>query len=65
MGNIKTEQLKINLQISDNFDIALVIALGKPIEKVVIEPIDKSDGSVNIKYWTDENKIHHVPKYSL
>ena len=52
--------LRLGLDI-DWFDIELVIALGKPIEDVVIEPL--SDG--NVKYWRDENGTHHVPKRSL
>ena len=46
------------LSIPDGFEILLVIALGKPGEKVVIEDIAPEG---DIKYWRDESDIHHVP----
>lgn len=56
------ENLKKELGLSDKYDILMVIALGKPKEKVVIDEL--GDGG-SIKYWRDENKVHHVPKRSL
>ena len=40
---------------------SLVIALGYPAEDVVIDEV--KDG--NVKYFRDENGVHHVPKLSL
>jgi nitroreductase len=54
-------------KIADLFDIPshltleLVIALGVPAEKVIIEDIDNN----NTHYWRDEDDIHHVPKRTL
>ena len=62
IGNIKQAQLQEVLNIPDNLEIVLVIALGKPKETVVIEEI-KSNG--DIKYWRDEQQVHHVPKRQL
>ena len=58
LGSIKRKELKEILGLNEDYEIMLVIALGKPIEKVVIE--DAKDG--DIKYWRDEERVHHVPK---
>jgi len=62
IGSIKKEDLSRLLMIPDKYEILLVIALGKPKEKVIIEEIS-SDG--DIKYYRDENGVHHVPKRKL
>ena len=62
IGSIQREGLRRELEIPKHLEILLVIALGKPIETVEIEVVG-SDGDV--KYWRDENDIHHVPKRSL
>lgn len=60
-GSIKREELKWALKLEDHLDILLVIALGIPKENVVVEDLQNND----IKYWRDENQIHHVPKRKL
>ena len=62
IGSFKKEPLKTLLGIGEDFDIALVIALGYPKEEVVLEEIDDNG---DVKYWRDENKVHHVPKRTL
>ncbi len=51
---------KLNLAV--DLEILLVIALGKPAEKVVIDEVTDPD---DIEYWRDEDDIHHVPKRAL
>ncbi|HWR40349.1 MAG TPA: nitroreductase family protein [Patescibacteria group bacterium] len=62
LGNIRREKLQAALNLPDNLEIILVIALGKPKEQVVLDEIE-ADGDV--KYWRDENQVHHVPKRKL
>ena len=62
IANIDREALSRSLNISEQFKILLVIALGKPKEKVVIDRVGP-DGSV--KYYRDEDSVHHVPKRGL
>ena len=62
IGSIDREGLRKTLQIPPRYEILLVLALGKPKEKVVI---DGSRDSGNIKYWRDKEGKHHVPKRKL
>lgn len=62
VGSINREELRASLEIPDHFEILLVVALGRPGEKVVLEEVG-SDG--DIKYWRDPEGIHHVPKRRL
>jgi nitroreductase len=62
IGSISRDSLRKDLNIPDQLEILLVIALGKPKETVVIEPLG-SNG--DIKYWRDDKGVHHVPKRSI
>ncbi len=61
IGSIDRVGLSENLNLPDRLEILLIIALGKPAEKVVVETIRDNDH----KYWRDEQGVHHVPKRSL
>ncbi len=61
-GAINIKKLKGHLNIPDHLEVKLVVALGKPVEKIQIDDVGE-DG--DIKYWRDENKVHHVPKRKL
>ena len=62
IGSIRCEELKEALIIDEKYDVLLVLALGRPREKVVLEGLPE-DGS--IKYYRDGEDVHHVPKRSL
>lgn len=62
IGSIDREKLRMSLEIAEHLEILLVIALGKPKEKVVIETVGKNS---DIKYWRDKKGTHHVPKRPL
>ncbi len=62
LGNIKKDMLRKALNVPEQCEIMLVVALGKPIEKVVLEMVGP-DGDT--AYWNDENNVHHVPKRKL
>jgi nitroreductase len=62
IGSAKRDHLRVRLAIPDHLEILHVIAIGKPKEIVMIEPLGP-DG--DIKYWRDAQGVHHVPKRSL
>ena len=50
------------LNIPKSMKIKLVLALGKPIETIVIDTVNVEG---DIRYWRDVNQVHHVPKRRL
>ncbi|MBU4342988.1 MAG: nitroreductase family protein [Candidatus Omnitrophica bacterium] len=60
LGSINRDLLRKNLNIPQQYDVLLVIALGKPKENVVLV-----EAKEDIKYFRDKNGIHHVPKRPL
>ncbi|MFC1597059.1 nitroreductase family protein [Planctomycetota bacterium] len=59
VGSIDRNGLRSTLRIPEHFEILLVLALGRPKEKVVLE-FDRSPDEV--PYWRDPDDVHHVPK---
>jgi nitroreductase len=59
---VDRKRLKTALELPEHLEILLVLALGKPAEEVVIEPLG-ADGK--FEYWRDERGLHHVPKRAL
>ncbi len=62
IGSVRREKLRRALNVPEQYQVLLVLALGKPKEEVVIEDVG-ADG--DIKYWRDPKGVHHVPKRSL
>jgi nitroreductase len=61
IASIKREALRKDLNIPEKYEILLILALGKPAEKILIDDIKDND----VKYWRDKNDNHHVPKRPL
>ena len=61
-GSIDRDGLRKTLDLEEKYEILLVIALGKPLEEVVMVPLGESG---DIKYYRDEAGVHHVPKRAL
>ncbi|TVQ96574.1 MAG: nitroreductase [Desulfovibrionales bacterium] len=60
--SIKKDALATCLDSPPGFDILMVIALGRPKEKIVLERLMEEG---NIQYWRDDKGVHHVPKRDL
>jgi nitroreductase len=61
IASVRREQLRAELNIPEKYDILLILALGKPVERIIIDEIKGGD----VKYWRDNEKNHHVPKRPL
>ena len=62
IGSVDREGLRKTLDIPSRYEIFLVLAIGRPKEKVKIETAESGG---DIKYWRDEKSTHHVPKRKL
>ncbi len=62
IGSVRKGELSQALAIPARYEILLVVALGKPKETVVLEAMGPGG---DIRYWRDEQGVHHVPKRSL
>jgi nitroreductase len=62
IGSISKGRLRQELVIPEHLKIRLVVALGKPAERVVLE--DLRPGG-DFRYRRDEKGVHHVPKRTL
>lgn len=50
------------LDLPEGMAIQLVLAVGKPAERVVVDSMDEEHG---VAYWRDAEGTHHVPKRAL
>ena len=62
--SFNSKKIREILDLPDNLEITYIVALGYPVEKVVIEEMDSNleDG---FYYYRTEDKVHHVPKRNL
>ena len=62
IANFDKDALAAALNLPAHIRPAIVLALGKPAEQIIIDEIP--DGA-KTTYYRDENNIHHVPKRKL
>ncbi|KJR43421.1 nitroreductase family protein [Candidatus Magnetoovum chiemensis] len=62
IASFHQRNIRTYLNIDPNHDVLLILAVGKPVEQVVLENIPENG---SIRYWRDSNGVHHVPKRSL
>lgn len=61
IGSFNKEKMRSLLNIPGHLQPLWIVALGKPVETVELEDLQGDD----IRYWRDEDGIHHVPKRRL
>lgn len=62
IGNYGADPVKEALKLEDHLMPVLIIALGKPNEKIVLTEIENGE---NTNYYRDEEDVHYVPKRKL
>ena len=62
VASLDRQKIRELLKIPDTYEILMTIALGKPLETVVIDQISGDD---SVRYFRDVHNIHHVPKRML
>ena len=62
IGNFSAQAIRDGIGLPEDLQPLLVVALGKPAEKIVLTDVG-ADGST--AYYRDENDVHYVPKRSL
>jgi nitroreductase len=60
IGSVNKRKVEKILDLPEHIELLWIIALGKPAEEVRVET-----AGADIKYWRDENEVHHVPKRAL
>ncbi len=62
IGNYSQVAVQEALKLSDTTPALLVVALGKPMEEVVLTEVSLGE---SVAYYRDENDVHYVPKRKL
>ncbi len=61
LASVDRDRFRELFTVDSRYEILLVLALGYPDEQIKIEPMPENG---EVKYWRDEQEIHHVPKRS-
>jgi nitroreductase len=62
IASVNRPNLAKLLKVPEKYEIVFVLAIGKPKETVVLEPI-LENGSIT--YYRDNKQVHHVPKRAI
>lgn len=62
IGVFKRKELGQVLELPADHDLRLVIALGRPVEEVVLEEVPRGS---SLTYYRTNDRVHHVPKLTL
>lgn len=62
IGNFSPDRVKETLSLPENLVPMLIVAFGKPDEKIVLTEIENGE---SVKYYRDDNDVHYVPKRKL
>ena len=62
IGSFSAGSVKKELGLAENLAPLLVVAIGKPAEKIVLTEAQPGE---SVKYYRDENDVHYVPKRQL
>ncbi|MCY3018371.1 MAG: nitroreductase family protein [Planctomycetota bacterium] len=62
LGAIERPKIQAEFKVPERYQIVLVLALGVPAEKIVLE---EAPASGDVTYYRDAHDVHHVPKRML
>ncbi len=62
IGNFRAESVQQELGLAENLAPLLIVAIGKPAEKIVLTEVGEGE---SVAYYRDENDVHYVPKRRL
>ena len=62
INNFHAQKISEVLELPAHLAPLLIVAFGKPDETIVLEEVDLG---ADLKYYRDENDVHHVPKRKL
>jgi nitroreductase len=62
LAAVNRPKLGTLLKIPQHLQIMLVLAVGKPLESIVIDDLEPEG---DLRYWRDAQEVHHVPKRRL
>lgn len=62
IGNFNAGEVKQTLELAEHLAPVLIVAVGKPAERIVLTEVGTED---SVDYYRDENDVHYVPKRRL